>query len=370
LRVETAVRVIPTAPEGPTWTTDEADREARSFLVSIAGDRSLVDGDDAVEFARINSLTILFGVDEHASFETYLARMPPDLVDRWRDLLSGGARSEAFGPLTLQEKIDETQVIDALQSGRRQRIVNVAVFLVVLVGAVVGGVVGWNALNDQPNRTSGALRFAATPTTLPGGAVPGGVPAAESALTTGLTRDVAITLGDGPPEDRIVDAPFGDFLYPPGAITASLFSYAGLGEVVFVGPNGFPNGACLIASVATSDLRPLDTVWYGNCLDPIGRRATIRCLGADALVLEVAIPNGAVQLPEGGSGFADALRLQSISDPGTKYEVLSARGTISVAADSEVTIPAFGGAPGDNLAFDLDQGRSGSCTLTDTPIGS
>ena len=352
------------------WSASEADHEARLFLLSIAGDRELVDGVDAIEFARLNSLTILFGVDEHGAFETYLARMPADLIDRWRDLLSGGARSEAFGPLTLQEKIDETQVIEALQSGRRQRIVNVASFLVVVVALVVGGIFGWQALNDQSSRTSGSLRFAATPTTLPGGAVPGGMSAAESALTTGLTQDVALTLGDGPPEERIASAPFGDYLYPPGAISASLFSYAGRGEVVFVGPSGFPDGSCLIASVATSELRPLDTVWYGNCLEPIGRRATVRCAGADALALEVVIPEGEVALPEGGTGFADAVRLQSISDPGKKYEVLSARGTISVAADSEITIPAFGGGAGDKLSFDLDQGRSGSCTLTDAPIGS
>jgi len=338
--------------------------------VALAGDRQLTEAVDAIEFARINSLTILFGTDEHAAFETYLARMPADLAERWRDLLTGGARSEAFGPLTLQERIDETQVTEALKSGRRQRIINVTVALVVFIGASAGGVIGWNALNDQPARTQGTLRFAATPTTLAGGAVPGGVPHADPALTTGLSRDVSIVLGDGPPEERIVKAPFADFLYPPGAITASLFSYAGVGEVVFVGPSGFPDRACLVASVATSDLRPLDTVWYGNCLDPIGRQATVRCIGSDALILDVAIPEGQVELPEGGIGFADALRIQSISDPGSKYEVLSARGTISVAADSAVTIPAFGGKVGDRLTFDLDQGRSGSCVLADAPIGS
>jgi len=354
---------------GPPWSDEQSDLEARNFLISLAGERQLVGAPDTVEFARINSLTILFGTDEHAAFETYLARMSPPLVERWRDLLTGGARSEAFGPLTLQERIDETQVADALKSGRRQRIINMAVALFVLIGVSVGGVLGWNALQDQPVRTQGTLRFAITSSTITGGGVPGGVAAAAPALTAGLSRDVSIILGDGPPEDRIVKAPFADFLFPPGAITASLYSYAGVGEVVFVGPDGFPDGACLVASVATSDLRPLDTVWYGNCLNPIGRQATVRCLGADALVLDVAIPKGEVGLPEGGTGFADALRIQSISDPGGKYEVLSARGTISVAADSTVTIPAFGGASGDQLSFDLDQGRTGSCVLTDAPIG-
>ncbi len=368
LRAEVGSRELPRVEPGPVWTAEEADDNARRFLDALADGRPTDPADDAFEFALVNSLTILFGSEEHAAFETYLARMPTDLADRWIDLLSGGARSEAFGSLTLREKLDESQVEEAIRSGRRQRIINVALALLVVVGAAVGGVVGWSSLNNRGRRTEGTLRFATVDTTPQGWPVAGGAPAAEPALTTGLVRAVAVARGDGPPEDRIVTAPFADYLYPPGAITASLFSYSGGGEVVFVGPSGFPEGVCLIASVDTSDLRPLDTVWYGNCVDPIGRQATVRCLGDNALVLDIEIPVGAVELPEGGTGFADTIRVQSISDPGTKYEVLSARGTISVSPGSDVVIPAFGGAPGDQLVFDLAEGRLGQCTLGSAPL--
>jgi len=293
--------------------------------------------------------------------------MPPDLVDRWRDLLSGGARTEAFGPLTLEEKLDERQIEEALRSGRKQRIINVTVALLVMVASGYGGFAGWTALNGRDERTQGTLRFTTVGSASPDAPVVGGSPVVEPALTAGLTLDVSILAGDGPPGDRIVTAPFADYLFPPGAITASLFSYAGAGEVAFVGPSGFPERACLVASVATSDLRPLDTVWYGSCLNPIGRQATVRCVGDDALVLEVDIPDGEVELPEGGTGFADTIRVQSVSDPGSRYEVLSARGTISVSPESDVVIPAFGGAAGDRLVFDLGEGRSGRCTLTSEP---
>ncbi len=367
LRAEIDARDLPIAESGPVWTDREADDNARRFLDALAAGRPTEPADDAVEFARVNCLTILFGSEEHQAFDTYLARMPADLADRWADLLSGGARSEAFGSLTLREKLDESQVEEAIRSGRRQRFVNITLALLVLAGAAAGGVVGWSSLSSRGRRTQGTLRFATVGTTPSDGPVAGGVPAAEPALTIGLARAVAVARGDGPPENRIVKAPFADYLYPPGAITASLFSYGGVGEVVFVGPSGFPKDVCLIASVDTSDLRPLDTVWYGNCLEPIGRPATVRCLGDDALVLDVDIPEGAVELPEGGTGFADTIRVQSVSDPGTKYEVLSARGTISVSSDSNVVIPAFGGAAGDRLVFDLAEGRLGQCILSSAP---
>ncbi len=368
MRAETELRDLPRVAVGPQWSAGEAEDQVRSFLDAMVGERPVQPAGDSIEFARANSLTILFGSDEQAIFEAYLARMPPEMADRWRDLLSGGARSEAFGPLTLREKLDEHQVEQALRSGRKQRVINVLAALIVLAGLGVGGYFGWNALGDRGQRTRGTLRFASVDTIPSGGIVPGGLPVAEVALTAGLTRDVAVVLGEGPPEDRIVTAPFSDYLFPPGAITASLFSYGGKGEVVFVGPSGFPERACLIASVATADLRPLDTVWHGNCLDPIGHRATIRCLGDNALALEITIPEGETELPEGGVGFADTIRVQSISDPGTKYEVLSARATMTVPVDSEVVIPAFGGGPGDSLVFDLGEGRAGECALTDAVV--
>ena len=81
---------------------------------------------------------VLFNAGVRAVFESHLERMPTDIEARWRDLIAGGARSEAFGPLTLQERLDERQVETALVAGRRQRIVNLFVTLVLIVGVVVG----------------------------------------------------------------------------------------------------------------------------------------------------------------------------------------------------------------------------------------
>ena len=82
------------------------------------------------------------------------------------------------------------------------------------------------------------------------------------------------------------------------------------------------------------------------------------------------IPVGSVELPEGGAGFADAVRVQLVGDD-PDYEVLTIRGTIEVADDGSITVPRFGGDEGDELTFDLGADRVGRCTLTgDLPEGS
>ncbi|RMH78187.1 MAG: hypothetical protein D6683_07930, partial [Actinomyces sp.] len=233
-----------------------------------------------------------------------------------------------------------------------------------LVGLAVTIVVGWRSLTGGERRTEGRLRFA--PVAAAGGpeVVAGGAPVAVAELTTPVATPVAVAAGDGPPEERLVDAPFADHDPAPGAVWASLFAYDGVGQVALVGPAGWTGDACIRASVVTDDLRPLDTVTHGPCAEPLGRPATVTCEGDDALVLAVAIPAGAVDLPEGGTGFADAVRVQIVEPATPAYEHLSVRGTITVDPDSEVAIPAFGGAPGDRLTFALGADREGSCTLT------
>ncbi len=86
-------------------------------------------------------------------------------------------------------------------------------------------------------------------------------------------------------------------------------------------------------------------------------------MGDTAVLLDVRIPAGEVTLPEGGVGFADAIRVQLVAPPTDEHELLTVRGLIAVATDSEVTIPRFGGAPGDEVTFDLGADRSGSCTI-------
>ncbi len=307
---------------------------------------------------------ILYSAEAADAFETFLARMPQPRVEVWRDLIAGGASSEAFGPLTLAERLDERQVEEAMVEGRKQRIVNLAMAVVALA-VVAGGLgVGWTILTDEETRSRGALQFANTDEPPEVAAVTGGTPSTEPAVTVALTETVALLTGDAPPEDRITVAPFASFPFPPGALRASLFQYAGSGHVVVVGPPGFVDTACLRVSVVTSDLRPLDTVTHGPCIDPIGRTPAVGCLGTDAVLLDLVFPDGAVNLPEGGTGFADAVRLQLVADGGDQYELLTIRATIEVDVDSGVVIPRFGGQIGDEITFDLGADRVGTCTLT------
>ncbi|MEZ5244004.1 MAG: hypothetical protein R2707_02830 [Acidimicrobiales bacterium] len=371
LRAGNQPNVPPNAAVGPPWTFDEADERAHEFLTAVAGERTMPEYlDDPVEHARANGLMLLFSDEVMASFETYLARMPQPRVEAWRDLIAGGASSEAFGPLTLQEQLDERQVAEALQKGRKQRTVNLAVGAVVLLLVLVGVVVAWNTFFVEEARTEGAFQFTGQDEPPEVAARSGGPPIAVEALTVALADPVSVAAGSGAEADRIVVAPFADFPFTPGEIRASLFEYAGSGHVVFVGPDGFTDTACLRASVVTSDLRPLDTVTSGPCGQPVGRPATIGCLGPGAVLLDLEIPPGEVPLPEGGSGFADAVRVQVIGDD-PAYEVLTLRGTIAVGGDDPVVVPRFGGEVGDEIEFDLSGGRVGTCTITgDLPGGS
>lgn len=371
LRAGDQATVPPIAEAGPPWTYDEADEEAHRFLVHLAGERTMPEfHDDPVEHARANGLMLLFSEEVQDSFQTYLARMPEPRADAWRDLIAGGASSEAFGPLTLQEKLTEEQVGEALAVGRRQRIVNLLVGTVVMVVLVVGGVLLYNTFLVEDGRTEGSFQFDDDSEPPAVAALSGGAPVAAPELTAALTLTVAVEAGGGAEADRVTVAPFSVYPHPPGSIRASLFQYAGSGHVVIVGPEGFTEDSCLRASVVTDQLRPLDTVTFGPCGQPVGRIPTVGCLGPSAVLLDLDVPTGGVDLPEGGTGFADAVRVQLVGDD-PAYEVLTIRGTIEVAEDDAVAVPRFGGAEGDELTFDLGADRIGTCTLTgDLPGGS
>jgi hypothetical protein len=316
---------------GPRWGEREANRQIRAFLLRLAGDRPLEHHDDPVDLARENDLLLLFGPDEEEAFAKLALRFPEETVATWASLLAGGDRTEAFGP--------------------RSR-----------------GI----ALEDQPeDRSDRALRFAAAEATRdlgdPAAPVAGGPPIAEPLLTTAVDRLVAVAAGDGALEDRIrltVD----DSALPlaPGSVTASVLQHDG-GQVALVGPAGWTTATCIRASVVTHLLRPLDVVLHeedGVCPPGLaGRRATVTCLGDDALILAIEIPQGEVELVEGGIGWAEGIRVGLEFDaPG--WEVLALRGTIAVpAGEASVLVPAFGGGQGDVLTVDLGEGRTGSCTM-------
>lgn len=356
---------LPVAADDASYSPDEADVAARRFFDALAADRELEhDLPDPVEHVRANGLMLLFSEGVAELFETHLAAMPDDHQARWRDLIAGGARSEAFGPLTLQERLDERQVETNLVLGRRQRLINSAVGLVAIVGLAAGGWWAYQEFGVEDQRERGALQFAATDEPAAEAALEGGPPVAEPVLTASLSETVAVLAGTGPVNDRVTTAPFAAYPYPPGALVAALFQYGGSGHVALVGPATFADVVCLRVSVVTSGLRPLDTVTHGPCVEPIGREPAVGCAGSTAVLLSLDIPPGEVELPEGGTGFADAVRIQMVADGGADYEVLSQRATIAVDPDSDVLIPRFGGAVGDELTFDLGGGKVGTCTLT------
>ena len=363
---------LPKALEGPTYTPEQASAAAHEFFAALAAGRELLEEhDDPLEHARANGLMMLFSQGVADVFESHLARMEPELQAQWRDLIAGGARSEAFGPLTLQERLDERAVEEALVTGRKQRLVNMTIGVVLIAVVGVAAWWGWQEFGVEEERTQGALQFGDLDDAPDVAALEGGPPVVEPLLTTALSETVSVLAGDGPVSERVTTAPFGRYPYPPGALAASVFQYANGGHVVIVGPPGFVDIACLRVSVVTSDLRPLDTVTHGPCVDPVGREATVGCVGADAILLALDIPAGAVELPEGGTGLADAIRLQLVADGAPEYEVLSIRGTIEVDPDSGVVIPRFGGQVGEELTFDVGAGRVGTCTLTgNLPTGA
>ncbi|MDG2907605.1 MAG: hypothetical protein P6D49_04835 [Acidimicrobiales bacterium] len=358
---------------GPRWSEQEAERRIRMFLLRLAGDRPLEHRDDPVDFARENDLLLLFGPDEEESFAKLALRFPEETVAQWATLLAGGDRSEAFGPRSRAERRDEESIEQSIKLGVRKRALTV---MAVALVAVIGFIGIRSALEEAPvDRSDRALRFAVTSQNRdlgdpgdPDAPVTGGPPVAEPLLVVGLDRLVAVAVGEGAVEDRIrlrVDE--GILPVPSGGVTASVFEHRG-GQVALVGPGGWVVAACVRISVVTEILRPLDVVLFDSSerACPVGlegRPAIATCRGTDALILEIDIPQGEVDLVEGGIGWAEGIRISlEFAAPG--WDVLSLRGTIAVPSGAEsVAIPRFGGGPGDEVTVDLGEGRTGTCTL-------
>ena len=79
------------------------------------------------------------------------------------------------------------------------------------------------------------------------------------------------------------------------------------------------------------------------------------------------IPQGEVELAEGGLGWAEVIRFGVETAPAatSKWELLAVRGAIAVAdseGNAEIAVPAFGGAPGDVVSVEIG-GATGECTL-------
>jgi len=361
-------------PSGGRWTETEADQQIRAFLIRLAGDRNLVHRDDPVELLRENDLLLLFGPEEETTFADLALRFPEDTVTRWATLLSGGDRSEAFGPRSRSERRDEASLLREFQMGLRKRVLGGVLLVAVVVTLGYGA---RSILSEGPeDRSDRALRFTGSTVVdaegKPTGRVDGGPPVAEPGLIGLADRVVAVLRGEGPVENRVrLDVPDSDLPVRPGSLLATVFEYRG-GQVAIAGPENWWAGACIRVTVATGSLRPLDVVVHeveeGACPTGLGGRAArVTCVGRSVLMLAVDIPQGEVELDEGGLGWAEVIRFGVETAPAmtSKWEMLAVRGAIAVAdpeGNAEVAVPAFGGGPGDVVSVEIG-GAVGECTL-------
>ena len=373
-KADIAVALDALVVPGPLLDLDQANRVTRQFIDVLTEGRPVdEDLEDTLEHAERNNLWLLFGPDDQQRFEQLYPRMPEELVDAWRKALRGGDPRDSFGPLTREERLDERRVEADLLVGRKQRRVRVLVG-VVLVGLLATVGLWWNNREPGAGVSAGEIAFGAAPE--PSGALRAGPsPVVEKALVARLDRAVAVRSGSGGIAERIaLDVPAADLPQPSGSIAATLFRYRGSGQVVLVGPVGWLNKACIQVSVMSASLRPFDTAYTetrpGACAKDrvFGRVATVGCVDEKlaTVMLDLVIPEGAVTLTEGGNASVAAVRVAIIGD-NPAYERNNLTTQISVAGGTQVKVPAFGGAVGTTVNFDVSAATGvplvGSCTL-------
>lgn len=352
------------------WDDDEAQRWLRVFLDRLADGRALhADHADSVEHAEANGLLLLIGPAEEEVLDQVLARTPPVLAQRWRTALSG--RPDGF---LSGEGVTERDGVQAEIRAGRRRLLSWLAATVVVLGLAAGALVvlwpdeeppptgriffntsGPDAQQDDPNRFAGDT------------------PVVNRNLLARLDRPVAVRSGGGDATGRATAEVDPSVLpAPPGAVSATLFRHAGQGHVVLVGPPGFASRACVQVSAVAPTLRPFDTSVVGaaGACPPgvVGRAADVGCRGDTALMVGLVLPPGEVALEEGGAAGVGAVRV-AVFGVAAGYEQVSLRGTITVPVGTSEAVPAFGGRPGEQVAFDVTPADAatpviGRCTLT------
>ncbi|HJP16861.1 MAG TPA: hypothetical protein QF762_07835 [Acidimicrobiales bacterium] len=355
--------------KGGQWTEKEADERIREFLVRLAGDRELGHESNPVELARKNDLLLLFGPEEEKLFAKLAVRFPSETLRVWTDLLGGGDSSESFGPRSRAERQDEKAIALSIKKAFRRRTIT----CLVVIGLVVFAIFFFKRLANEGivDDTNQALRFASQESEVAseGEKENFGAPIVELELVSTIDLLVALQEGEGPAEDRVRQiVPETLLEVQPGEIIATVFGYNGGGQVALMGPEGWLTEACIRASVTDGRFRPFDVVVFelteGMCSEEItGRKVSPTCLGEQTLIIPLYIPQGEVAHSEGGSGWAEMIRIgYEMDSPG--WETLAIRGTIAVdAREGQTEIPLFSGEVGDELVIDFNDSNSGNCIL-------
>jgi hypothetical protein len=354
-------------PDGPTWSSELADGVIRDFLDRTLDGREVKPNDDTAEYARSNGLMMMFGPDEQERFVPVLERMPADMRIVWEDLLSGGKASEAFGPLTLDEQLDEAQMVAQLDGARKQRRVSLGLVALVLL-VVTGGVIAAFAAFQEDPTEAGTIVFEEVAAESEEVVRDGPPPEPSDALTAPLDVAFVVAEGDGEPLERVVEDPTRDLLpVAVDSVWATIMTYAGSPQIVLVGPSErWYDGLCLLVTASTSDLRPIDVAYHeeatGACEDEaFGRELTMWCRGDNVVMFDLDVRPGSFDLPEGGTGTWSNVRVQ-LRQPVDGYDVASVRGSVEVDQGQTLEVPVFGGDEGAEVDFDIGD-ASGSCTL-------
>lgn len=369
-----AYRVTP----GAKWSEEEADKEIKNFLLHLAGERVLIPAEDPISLAKENDLLLLFGPEEEEEFARLALRFPEETIKNWATLLSGGSRSEAFGPRSRSERRSEAAIVSELQNAVLRRGIAAAIAAAIVVALFFGLSI---LLDSSEEEASIGLRFSQEVPTMMNKTDDRDQelinPVAESVLVADADKIVALRKGNEALIDRIrIDVSEVVLPIEPGALRATVFQF-GQGQVALVGPQGWVNNSCTRVSVTTKGLRPLDVIYHNgenaDCpLQMPGRQAEVTCKSETVLIFSINIPQreNPQKLAEGGTGWAEKVRfgVEGITAPNGSWEQLSVRGTIEVPVGVEnIVIPKFAGNPGDIIEVDLGVGpqgrRLGTCTL-------
>ncbi|NNE73791.1 MAG: hypothetical protein HKN26_09020 [Acidimicrobiales bacterium] len=304
--------------------------------------------------------------DEPASDATTADGAAHTTVDDARP--SGASSSDERIARFLHDDLDEGR-LDADLQFRARRLRRLGLLGLVLVA---GGVAAWFAFadDDEPAvREQTGLNFAVVEDDP---AVPTGVVSPveiDARLVTRLATPVVVREGDEARTDRVeIDPPDQILPIEPGTVVAGLARFGSTGRLLLVGPPGWMGDACVTAQVTSTALRPLSSVYFApdpeSCpSEPVGTEAPVVCEGTTTAVIEIDVPQGEVALAEGGSAFADAVRIQLLGSA-SFYETVSVRGTIDVADDLTIDVPEFAGPAGADAAVLLGgAGARAECTF-------